>query len=33
MMLADVRLSEPPRDALSVSVGADGFALVASFGD
>jgi 2-polyprenyl-6-methoxyphenol hydroxylase-like FAD-dependent oxidoreductase len=33
MMLADVRLSDPPREALSVAAGADGFALVASFGD
>jgi 2-polyprenyl-6-methoxyphenol hydroxylase-like FAD-dependent oxidoreductase len=33
MMLADVRLSHAPRDALSVSAGAVGFALVASFGD
>jgi 2-polyprenyl-6-methoxyphenol hydroxylase-like FAD-dependent oxidoreductase len=33
MMLADVRLSDPPRQALSVAAGADGFALVASFGD
>jgi 2-polyprenyl-6-methoxyphenol hydroxylase-like FAD-dependent oxidoreductase len=33
MMLADVRLSDTPREALSVAAGADGFALVASFGD
>lgn len=33
MMLADVRLSDTPRDALSVAAGAVGFALVASFGD
>jgi 2-polyprenyl-6-methoxyphenol hydroxylase-like FAD-dependent oxidoreductase len=33
MMLADVRLSDPPGEALSIAVGAVGFALVASFGD
>ena len=33
MMLADVRLKEAPREALSVAGGAVGFALVASFGD
>jgi 2-polyprenyl-6-methoxyphenol hydroxylase-like FAD-dependent oxidoreductase len=33
MMLADVRLSDAPREALSVAAGAAGFALVASFGD
>jgi 2-polyprenyl-6-methoxyphenol hydroxylase-like FAD-dependent oxidoreductase len=33
MMLADVRLSDTPRDALSIAAGAVGFALVASFGD
>jgi len=33
MMLADVRMSEPPREALSVSAATTGFALVASFGD
>jgi 2-polyprenyl-6-methoxyphenol hydroxylase-like FAD-dependent oxidoreductase len=33
MMLADVRLRETPGEALSIAAGADGFALVASFGD
>jgi 2-polyprenyl-6-methoxyphenol hydroxylase-like FAD-dependent oxidoreductase len=33
MMLADVRLSDTPRDALSIAAGRVGFALVASFGD
>jgi 2-polyprenyl-6-methoxyphenol hydroxylase-like FAD-dependent oxidoreductase len=33
MMLADVRLSEPPGEPLSVCAAAIGFALVASFGD
>jgi 2-polyprenyl-6-methoxyphenol hydroxylase-like FAD-dependent oxidoreductase len=33
MMLADVRLTDAPREALSIAAGAGGFALVASFGD
>lgn len=33
IMLADVRLSSPPSEALSINTYGDGFALLASFGD
>jgi hypothetical protein len=33
LMLADVRLSGPPEDVLSVNGVGDGFAFVAPFGD
>lgn len=33
VMLADVRLSDPPSDVLTVGSGEDGFALVVPFGD
>jgi 2-polyprenyl-6-methoxyphenol hydroxylase-like FAD-dependent oxidoreductase len=33
IMLADVRLSTPPRDVLTVNAGGDVFAFIAPFGD